>query len=105
MTEWAKEKIGRKTHINLDALKLNDGEQQSLRFLKERSTGLRIESKVIETDDGEKTVWTPEDETTKYDLWNLMTEFATHRVTSPLRQDTISTSIDKLFHSNKLIAA
>lgn len=105
MTEWSKEKIGRKTHINLDALKLNDGEQQSLRFLQEKSTGLRIESKTVETVDGEKTIWTPEDDTTKYDLWNLMTEFATHRITSPLRQDTISTSIDKLFHSNKLIAA
>lgn len=105
MTEWSKEKIGRKTHINLDALKLNDGEQQSLRFLQEKSTGLRIESKTVETVDGEKTIWTPEDDTTKYDLWNLMTEFATHRITSPIRQDTISTSIDKLFHSNKLIAA
>ena len=105
MTEWSKEKIGRKTHINLDALKLNDGEQQSLRFLQEKSTGLRIESKTVETADGEKTIWTPEDDTTKYDLWNLMTEFATHRITSPIRQDTISTSIDKLFHSNKLIAA
>lgn len=105
MMEWSKEKIGRKTHINLDALKLNDGEQQSLRFLQEKSTGLRIESKTIETVDGEKTIWTPEDDTTKYDLWNLMTEFATHRITSPMRQDTISTSIDKLFHSNKLIAA
>ena len=105
MTEWAKDKIGRKTHINLDSLKLNDGEQQSLLYLKERSTGLRLDAKVIETSDGEKTVWTPEDETTKYDLWNLMTEFATHRISSPMRQDTISTSIDKLFHSNKLIAA
>lgn len=105
MTEWANQRIDKKTRINLDSLKLNEGEQQSLRFQRERTSGLHIDSKQIETADGEKTIWVPDAETTKYDLWNLMTEFATHRVTSAIRRDTINTGIDKLFHSNKLLVA
>lgn len=106
MTKWANTKISKKDNINLDPLKMTDTEQQAIRYLGERSTGLHVDSKVIESTEGtKKTVWRAEDDTTKYDLWNLLTEFATHRVASPIRRDTISTNIDKLFHSSNLILA
>lgn len=105
MTQWASTKISKKDNINLDPLKLSETEQQTIRYLGEKSTGLHIDSKVIETADGEKTVWRAQDDTTKYDLWNLLTEFATHRIASPVRRDMVSTNIDKLFHSPKLITA
>lgn len=107
--EWAKTPIKATQELNIGALGLSQTEKDGLLVLRERSTGLHVEckQKEIAAIDGGKDgqwvdMWVPAGDTTMYDVWNLITEFTTHRVHNPIRRDIISTAANTLFHSRKV---
>ena len=82
--------------IRVSSLKLTEAEKNALASMKELSSGAQLT--VTLEDDTE--VWTVADGGhNMLDVYNLVTEFVTHKVPNPVRRDTLAIATNRLFYN------
>lgn len=97
-SDMAQTAISKGTAINLNILRLTEKEKQQLLYLKETSSGASMRIKSIED---EVEMWElVDDGHSKFDVYNLVTQFITHSIDSPVRRDVLSANAAKLFLGN-----